>query len=60
MLAVLAVPLESRRGCRAPPNFLCFPPACCPPLILHDAQIDDMFDRFGRELDDMAAELKAG
>jgi 4-aminobutyrate--pyruvate transaminase len=34
--------------------------AFCPPLIINDQQIDDMFDRFGRALDDMAAELKAG
>ena len=34
--------------------------AFCPPLIINDQQIDEMFDRFGRALDDMAAELKAG
>ena len=33
--------------------------AFCPPLIIDDAQIDAMFDRFGRALDDMTAELKA-
>jgi 4-aminobutyrate--pyruvate transaminase len=34
--------------------------AFCPPLIITDAQVDQMFDRFGRALDDMAMELKAG
>ncbi len=31
--------------------------AFCPPLIIDDAQVDDMFDRFGRALDDIEAEL---
>ncbi|MCC6303955.1 MAG: aminotransferase class III-fold pyridoxal phosphate-dependent enzyme [Rhodobacteraceae bacterium] len=31
--------------------------AFCPPLIITAAQIDDMFDRFGRALDDLAGEL---
>ncbi|WP_347309922.1 aspartate aminotransferase family protein [Defluviimonas sp. SAOS-178_SWC] len=31
--------------------------AFCPPLIIGDIQVDDMFDRFGRALDDLAAEL---
>lgn len=33
--------------------------AFCPPLIINEAQIDAMFDRFGRALDDVTAELAA-
>jgi 4-aminobutyrate--pyruvate transaminase len=32
--------------------------ATCPPLIIDDKQIDDLFDRFERGLDDAAKELK--
>lgn len=31
--------------------------AFCPPLIIETAQIDDMFDRFGRALDDLTREM---
>lgn len=31
--------------------------AFCPPLIIDKTQIDDMFDRFGRALDDLTGEL---
>ncbi|MGE0651786.1 MAG: aminotransferase [Alphaproteobacteria bacterium] len=33
--------------------------AFCPPLIITEAQIDDMFDRFEKALDDAAAHLAA-
>jgi 4-aminobutyrate--pyruvate transaminase len=31
--------------------------ACCPPLIITEEQIDDLFDRFRKGLDDAAGEL---
>ena len=31
--------------------------AFCPPLIIDESQTDDMFDRFGRALDDIEAQL---
>jgi len=31
--------------------------ACCPPLIITEQQIDDLFDRFRKGLDDAAGEL---
>ena len=31
--------------------------AFCPPLIIDITQIDDMFDRFGQAIDDLAREL---
>jgi len=33
--------------------------AFCPPLIITEEQIDDMFDKFGRALDDALAHVKA-
>jgi 4-aminobutyrate---pyruvate transaminase len=32
----------------------------CPPLIIGEDEIDDLFDRLGRALDDAAVELRAG
>ena len=33
--------------------------ATCPPLIIDDGQIDELFDKFERGLDDAAKALKA-
>lgn len=33
--------------------------AFCPPLIITEEQIDDMFDKFGRALDDAFAHVDA-
>ena len=32
----------------------------CPPLIIEEPQIDDLFDRLGRALDDTLARMPAG